>query len=100
MSATILLPSPKRLAAFCREHGIRSLRLFGSANREDFDPARSDVDLLVEYQPGRHPGLGHFTVAEELSEIFGRKVDLNTPAMLGRFLAQAQADATTLYEQA
>lgn len=79
------------------ERGIRRLSLFGSAAREDFDPARSDVDLLVEYEVGKHPGLDHFRVAEELSELFGRKVDLNTPAMLGRFFAGVSRNTKLLY---
>jgi len=97
MPAAIALPSPKRLAAFCREHGIQKLQLFGSANRQDFDRDRSDIDLLVEYAAGRHPGLGHFSVAEELSVLFGHRVDLATPVMLGRFLPKVQQDALTLY---
>ncbi len=39
------------LADLCREHHVRSLFVFGSAAREDFDPGRSDVDLLVEFEP-------------------------------------------------
>ena len=76
---------------------MRKLRLFGSAVREDFDPAHSDIDLLVEYFPGKHAGLARFALAEELSRIFGRKVDLNTPAMLGRYLPKAEKEARTLY---
>jgi uncharacterized protein len=76
------------------------LRLFGSAVREDFDPDRSDVDLLVEYEPGKHPGLNHFLVAEELSDLFGQKVDLNTPAMMGRHLSRILPEARLLYGKA
>ena len=95
-----LLPSPGRLKVFCKDHGIARLRLFGSAVRDDFDPLWSDVDLLVEYVPGRHPGLDHFRVAEELSGLFGRKVDLNTPAMLGRHLETVLPEAQLLYGEA
>jgi predicted nucleotidyltransferase len=97
MSAVLSLPAPQTLAAFCRDHGVRKLRLFGSAVRDDFDPGKSDIDLLVEYLPGKHAGLAHFALAEELSMIFGRKVDLNTPAMLGRYLQKAEKEARTLY---
>ena len=76
------------------------MRLFGSAVRGDFDPLRSDVDLLVEYEAGRHPGLDHFLIAEELSELFGRKVDLNTPAMLGPHLEKILPEARFLYGEA
>jgi predicted nucleotidyltransferase len=60
----------------------------------------SDVDLLVEYGSGRHPGLDHFLVAEELSGLFGRKVDLNTPAMLGRHLSEVTSEGKLLYGEA
>lgn len=95
-----VIPSSGSIRNFCESHGIASLRLFGSAARSDFDEARSDVDLLVEYERGRHPGLDHFLVAEELSELFGRKVDLNTPAMLGRHLADVLGEARLLYGKA
>lgn len=95
-----ILPSPAVLKGFCQARAIRRLSLFGSATREDFDPERSDVDLLVEYVAGRHPGLDHFRIADELSELFGRKVDLNTAAMLGRHLAGISKDLKTLYVEA
>ncbi len=95
-----VIPSPGTLKTFCKAHAIVRLRLFGSAARGDFDPARSDVDLLVEYEPGRHPGLDHFQIAEELSEIFGRKVDLNTPSMMGRQLQKVLQEARLLYGHA
>ncbi|MGD0413152.1 MAG: nucleotidyltransferase domain-containing protein [Verrucomicrobiota bacterium] len=39
----------ERIAEFCRARGIRKLSLFGSVLRDDFDPARSDVDVLAEF---------------------------------------------------
>ncbi|MBI2854754.1 MAG: nucleotidyltransferase family protein [Chloroflexi bacterium] len=78
--------SGKELAAFCRRHHIKSLSLFGSVLRDDFRPD-SDIDVLVEFQPGKTPGF--FTFAEmedELSALFGtRKVDLRTPQDLSRY---------------
>ena len=71
------------LARFCRKHGIRRLALFGSVLRDDFGPD-SDVDVLVEFHAGRVPGLAFFEMQEELSELIGRKVDLNTPGFLSR----------------
>lgn len=94
------VPSPEKLAAFCRARGVARLRLFGSAGRGEFDLRASDVDLLVEYKAGRHPGLNHFALADELGEMFGRKVDLNTPAMLGRLLPAISREAETLYVEA
>jgi predicted nucleotidyltransferase len=72
----------ERIAAFCRRHRIRRLALFGSVLRNDFGPD-SDVDVLVEFEPGAKTGLAFFGMQDELSEIMGRKVDLNTPGFLG-----------------
>lgn len=81
--------------------GIRRLCLFGSVLRGDFDPNRSDVDVLVEYLPGRHPGLNHFLYQEELSELFHQRVDFNTPPMLGgQIREEIVREAVPLYEQA
>ncbi len=72
-----------RIAEFCRRHHIRRLSLFGSVLREDFRP-ESDVDVLVEFEPGFVPGLKFFTIERELSEILGRKVDLSTLGFLSK----------------
>jgi len=68
---------PKDLIAeFSRKHHIQKLSIFGSYLREDFGP-ESDIDFLVEFEPGHIPGLIAFAGMEiELSEILGRKVDL------------------------
>lgn len=72
------LSIPKaELAAFCRANGIRRLSVFGSAVREDFGP-ESDVDVLIEFEPGRVPGFRFVSMAAELSELFGRPVDVLT----------------------
>ena len=73
-----------RLAEFCRQNGVRRLAVFGSALRDDFGPA-SDVDVLIEFEPGRTPGLRFFWMQEELSRLFDRAVDLHTPASLSRY---------------
>jgi len=79
------LQIPKdQVAEFCRRHGIRRLSFFGSILREDFGP-KSDVDVLVEFEPGRVPGLAFFGMQEELSIILGRRVDLNTPGFLSDY---------------
>jgi uncharacterized protein len=85
MSGKLQIEIPKqRIAEFCRWHHIRKLSLFGSVLREDFGP-ESDVDVLVEFEPGQVPGFAFFEMEEELSEILGRKVDLNTPNFLSRY---------------
>ncbi len=90
----------RRLGAFCRRHHIRRLAFFGSVLREDFGP-ESDVDILVEFEPGHVPGLGFFSMEEELTRIVGRKVDLNTPGFLSpHFRDEVLAEAETGYAQA
>ncbi len=73
------------------------LAFFGSVLRDDFGPA-SDVDVLVEFEPGHTPGLEFFAMEAELGEILGRKVDLLTPHFLSRhFRDQAIAEAEVQY---
>lgn len=89
-----------KIAEFCRKHHIRRLAFFGSVLRDDFRPD-SDVDVLVEFEPEYVPGLAFFAMEDELSEILGRKVDLNTPNFLSPyFRAQVEAEAEAQYEQA
>ena len=76
--------SPEALARVCRQYAVRRLAIFGSALRSDFGPS-SDIDLLVEFQPQRTPGLGFFALQEDLVELFGRTVDLNTSASLSPY---------------
>ena len=95
-SAKIKIPREK-IADFCRRHHVRKLSLFGSVLREDFD-AKSDVDVLVEFEKGHTPGLAFFSLQDELSMIFGRKVDLNTAAFLSpHFRAKALEAAEIEY---
>ena len=66
------------LAIFCQDHRIKRLSVLGSALRDDFGP-ESDIDVLVEFEPGRTPGLLGITGIEaRLSALFGREVDLVT----------------------
>ena len=66
------------LAELCRRFRVRRLDVFGSAARgDDFDPAHSDVDFLVEFEPGADPGMaGFLDVEEALGAVVGRPVDL------------------------
>ncbi len=79
----VVIPS-EAVADFCQRHGVTRLALFGSVLRDDFT-ASSDIDVLVEFAPGRTPGLGFFRMQDELTEIFGRRVDLNTPNSLSPY---------------
>src|SRR4051794_9764902 len=66
------------LAAFAAQHAIKRLAVFGSALRTDFRPD-SDIDLLVEFEPGRTPGLLSVAAMElELAKLIGREVELRT----------------------
>lgn len=86
------------IAAFCRERGIRKLSLFGSLLHGDFDPRRSDVDVLVDLQPGARPGLAYFGWSDELSEIIGRKVDICS-RLDPRIEDEVRSEAIAIYEQ-
>lgn len=76
MNARIDIPK-EEIAAFCQRNHIRRMALFGSVLRDDFTP-ESDVDVLVEFELDRTPGLEFITIQDELSEILGRQVDLYT----------------------
>ena len=87
---------PDVLAEFCRRHHIKLLALFGSVLRADFRED-SDVDVLVEFELGQTPGLAFFDMQAELSQLFGRRVDLSTPHFLSpRIRARVRAEAEVL----
>lgn len=97
MVARGLKVSNDRIEAFCRRHHIRRLALFGSVLREDFTP-ESDVDVLIEFEPGARMGLAFFGIQDELSQLLGRKVDLNTPGFLSEYFRdQVLREARNLY---
>ena len=99
MSARISIDR-ERIADFCRRHHIAKLSLFGSVLRDDFAP-ESDVDVLVEFEPGHVPGLAFFGMEEELSRMLGHKVDLNTPNFLSRYFRdEVLAEAEEQYVEA
>jgi predicted nucleotidyltransferase len=91
----------ERIAAFCRERGIRKLSLFGSVLRDDFDPNQSDVDVLAEFLPGVHPGLKFFGYGDALAEVVGHKVDFTTAEWLSKYFRESVVrEAVIVYEQA
>lgn len=75
----------KRLGDFCVRNHIKRLAFFGSVLRDDFHPD-SDIDVLVEFEEGFTPGLSFFRIENELSALLGRRVDLNTPKFLSRYI--------------
>jgi predicted nucleotidyltransferase len=91
----------ERLGDFCRRNHIAKLSFFGSVLREDFAPD-SDIDVLIEFEPGQTPGLLHMARMErELSGLLqNRKVDLRTSQDLSRyFRQQILATAQVQYAQ-
>jgi len=65
------------IAQLCRLHGVHRLEVFGSILRDDFDPQRSDVDVLVEFEIKAAASFTNFLdLKASLEELFGRSVDL------------------------
>ncbi len=90
----------RQINKLCQRYHIKRLSIFGSALRNDFT-ADSDIDVLVEFETGRVPGLNFFLLEAELSTLAGRKVDLQTihflsPAIRNNVLSEARV----AYEQA
>ena len=86
-----LIVEDRFLDEFAMRHGIKRLALYGSVLRDDFGPA-SDVDILVEFLPGRTPGLLHIAQMElELEAVVGRQVELRTYEDLSRYFRDGVA---------
>ena len=101
MSARIHIPKAE-IEAFCQRNHIRRLALFGSVLRDDFGPD-SDIDVLVEFEPGARVGLFElFDMEQELSQLLGgRKVDINTRQSLSKYFRdEVLRDAEVQYAQA
>jgi uncharacterized protein len=101
MLPTLPISIPQaNIVEFCHHHHIRKLSLFGSVLRDDFTP-NSDIDVLVEFQPGKTPGFGIVTIQQELSGLMGgRTVDLRTPHELSRYIRdRVLTEALVLYVQ-
>ncbi len=89
----------QQIAEFCRRWHITRLAFFGSVLTDEFGP-ESDLDVLVEFEPGHVPGLDFVDAEDELSEIIGRKVHLNTPQCLSRdFRDKVIAGAEVVYAE-
>ena len=95
-SARIDVPRSE-LVALCERYHVRRLSLFGSVLRDDFGPD-SDIDMLVEFDDEHIPGLAFFSLQDELSQVLGRTVDLNTAGFLSPHFREAVvATADVLY---
>ena len=99
MNGNLKIPQEK-IEQFCQKHHISRLSFFGSVLRDDFRPD-SDVDVLVEFQTKHVPGLDFFVMEDELSDILGRKVDLQTPKFLSPYFRNEVATSSeVLYAEA
>jgi predicted nucleotidyltransferase len=89
------------LAELCRRYCVARLELFGSAATERFDPASSDLDFLVEFQPGypQGPFRQYFDFLLDLQRLFGRKVDLVEAGAMKNpyFIQSANRNKVPLY---
>jgi uncharacterized protein len=91
--------APARIKKFCQRHHIQRMSFFGSVVRDDFGPS-SDIDVLVEFEPGHTPGFDFFLIEAELSTLLGRKVDLQTPNFLSPEIRRSVLfEAVPVYEQ-
>lgn len=94
--ATIIDRHRARIEELCRTYRVRRLDVFGSAVGEDFDPARSDVDFLVEFEPD--PDLNTFhaymDLRGELSRLLERPVDLVMPSAVRNLYIKQQIEDT------
>lgn len=91
----------EKIAEFCLARGIRKLSLFGSVLRDDFDPARSDVDVFAEFDPDALKGVGfrYFGYGQALAVIIGCKVDFCSH--LNKYIeAGVRREAIPIYERA
>ena len=96
-----ILAKRDEIAALCRRHHVRRLSVFGSATRDDFDPATSDVDLLVEFDTDSidRYARNFFSLEESMVNLFDRKVDLITERVIKNpyRLRSIEADKVLLY---
>jgi len=100
MSKTKIHLQKDEIAEFCRRHHIRKMSLYGSVLRDDFRPD-SDIDVLVEFEPGQVVGFDILDIEEELSRLFGgHKVDIVQEKYLNRWLrGRVLATAVVQYAQ-
>ncbi|MEW6750492.1 MAG: nucleotidyltransferase family protein [Candidatus Latescibacterota bacterium] len=97
---TAAIPIPRdALRQVCERYHVRRLALFGSVLTPGLR-ADGDVDVLVEFEPGRTPGLGFVRLQRELAALLGRRVDLHTRQSLSRYFRdQVAAAAEVTYER-
>ena len=97
----IIIQNRDKIADICRAHHVRRLSVFGSAARDDFDAATSDVDLLVEFDPLGELDYApnYFDFLTHLDALFGRKLDLVSARYIHNpyFRREVEKDKVLLY---
>ena len=90
------------LKRLCLIYGVRRLDLFGSASTGLYDPDKSDLDFLVEFQPAALNAYAdaYFGFLEALGRLFGRPVDLVVESAIRNphFLQSVEQTRTPIYE--
>ncbi len=90
------------ISTLCRRYGVIRLDVFGSAATGDFDPARSDIDMIATFSSTREAGYAdrYLDFADSLERLFGRNVDLITPGSIRNpvFAESIRRQAVTIYE--
>lgn len=85
----------EQIEQLCRRHHVSRLDVFGSVVRDDFDPDRSDVDFLVEFEPGQSITLrSYFDLRDELADLVGRPVDMVMASAVRNRYIKADIEAT------
>lgn len=96
-----ILAKREAIAELCRQHHVRRLSVFGSAARDDFDPTRSDIDLLVEFETDSidRYARNFFSFEERMVNLFDRRVDLITEGVIKNpyRLRSIEADKVLVY---
>ena len=85
-----------QLAEICRRHHVKRLEVFGSAAVGDFNPEKSDIDFLVDYQllpPNQHAD-AYFGLLKDLQSLFGRSIDLIEDKAIENPYFRASVDET------
>lgn len=105
MIAQVVTEKLAEIRAACEKHRVRNLWLFGSATTPEFDPERSDLDFLVEFEPGVKRGAFddvYFLLLDDLRAIFGRKIDLaERKAITNRYMIRSiESTRTPVYAAA
>ncbi len=97
----IITGNQERIVELCKDHHVRRVSAFGSAVRDDFDPVRSDIDLLVDFAlpPGVRYASNYFALRAALTALLGRSVDIVIEKSLTNpfLLCQVNAQKELLY---